>query len=130
MLASLFLLLATWLNRKDLGMLILSGVVAIIYVLPFNLIHDRTAWYLLAMFCEGLIAATAFATGIRGKNLFICLSLMLIVVHIVSLLFNSHLPTSPYRDIVKWLEYLELISLSLFSQPILLKLKGIYSDKH
>lgn len=130
MLASLLILVSVYFNRRDVRMLILSCVLVIGFNLPTHLIHDRTIWYLVCIFGEALIAVTAFATAVRGKNLFICLSLMLIVVHIVSLLFNSHLSSSPYGDIVKWLEYLELVALSLFSQPILIRLKEVFSDKH
>lgn len=105
-------------------MLALTLAIGASYFMPMHLVADRTHWYLIVITVELCICALALALKTRASAIVAIICLMLEFNHVTGWVFGGHKPDSPYYVVVNFLEYLEIFALSLFSEPVLNKIKG------
>ena len=108
-------------------MLLLTLLVGLSYFLPVHLITDRSVWYAAVMCAEMTVLVAALFLKTRASVIVATVCIMLEINHLNGLFFGGHLDGSPYSLIVPYLEYIELLACSLFSQKILNKMKGLYN---
>ncbi len=123
--ASLLILIATWLNRDDRNMLLLTLLVGWSYCLPVELITDKHTWYATCMTAEAVVLIAALLLKTRMSLVIMIICALLEINHINGLFFNGHSSGSPYHIVVKYLEYIEIVACSLFSLTIINKMKGL-----
>ena len=121
--AALLILAALYLNRADERMLMLTTAVGVSYFLPVYLITVPVTWYYACVATEATVFIAALVLRARASESIMFLCLMLSLCHITGLVFPIHAATNPYEIIVPYLEYLELLSCSLFSTCITNKIK-------
>ena len=115
--------IALLLNKGDIRMLILALVVGINVLTPLDSITDCNVWYATCIFMELITLMAAARLNTAVSMYVVCLSGLLVWCHIVAWKFTGQAPESVYRTVAPMLEYLNVLSLSLFSQPILNFLK-------
>lgn len=123
--ASLLILLALYLNKDDKNTLALVLLVGASYFLPVHLITDRGTWYATVIIAELIVLLSAVTLKTKASLMVIVACVMLELNHINGYLFNGHNPESPYQVVVKYIEYIEISALILFSSPVINKLKGL-----
>jgi hypothetical protein len=106
-------------------MLMLTLAVGVSYFLPVDYIHNTCAWYAACIASELSVFAIAYSIKTKASNIIMLLCSMLTLGHINGWLFHGYLLESPYHIVVPYLEYLELLSCSLFSTQITNNLKGL-----
>lgn len=125
-LASLLLALGIWLNKDEKKMLLLTLLVGLSYFLPTQLISHYYTWYFVVMATEMIVMCSAICLRTKASVAIAIICAMLLINHVNGLFFGGHLEGSPYYFVVKYLEYIELLSCSLFSTTIINKLRGFY----
>lgn len=113
-------LIAVYLNLKDTRALLMALVVGLSYFFPFELISSRDAWYIACALSELIVFS--FCIWLRSKSSFaiagICL--MLLASHFIS---YHNIQLQAYYIVAKYLEYIQIVSCILLSNPILNFLK-------
>lgn len=104
-------------------MLVLTVVVGANVLTPLNFITDVDIWYLACILFEILVIISAFSIKSGASLSIMVISSILIWCHLVAWKFTGHLPNSVYRTVEPILEYLNILSLSVFATPTLNYLK-------
>jgi hypothetical protein len=115
----LLLLLSVVLNRGNYRMLALTLVLAANTMTPLTFIIDSEIWYSTCIVMELITISLALSIRANASTSVVLISSILIWCHIVAWKFTGHLPNSVYRTVEPILEYLNILSLSVFSTPIL-----------
>jgi hypothetical protein len=111
--------LSLLLNRGDFRMLILTLAVGVNILTPLEFISDINIWYTTCISMEVLLILTACKVSTNASLTVVSISVALIWCHIVAWKFTGQQPESVYRTVEPILEYLNILSLSVFSTPIL-----------
>lgn len=111
-------------------MLLLTLMVGWSYYLPVELITSRDAWYMACIGTELIVIITAVALCARASCIVVAICAMLEMNHINGWIFDGHVNSSPYHVVVKYLEYIELLACSLFSFPVINKMKGAFNARY
>ena len=113
-------LIAVYLNLKDTRELLIALVVGLSYFFPFELISSRDAWYISCALSELIVIS--FCIWLRSKSSFAIagLCIMLLVSHFIA---YHDIQLQAYSIVAKYLEYVQVLSCVLLSQPILNYLK-------
>ena len=92
------------------------------YFIPYHLITSNSWWYVACIFSDSLVMLLSLLTFKKLHPLpIICC--VLIWAHINAWKFGGHFPTSSYQVVAPILEYMQILSLFLFSNPIITLLK-------
>ena len=115
MFASL-LLIAILVNRDAWRCIALTLIVGVIHFLPYNLILSVPCWYSTCIFMDLIILIIAYRV-----NKAVCfVGVLLVISHIIAWIFDTHeIIHKPYHTIAPFLEYVQVLCLTLFSQPVL-----------
>lgn len=123
--AFILLLIALYCNIDARNSLALTFIVGASYFFPFDIIHNRDLWYASVIISELIVLLSALALKTRASLMVIVICVMLELNHINGYFFGGHNPESPYHVVVKYLEYIEIVALILFSSKIINKIKGL-----
>jgi hypothetical protein len=111
------------LNRGDFRMLVLSLAVGINVLTPLDFISNINIWYSVCISMEMILILVAYKFKTNASIVIMAISSLLIWCHIVGWKFTGQQPESVYRTVAPILEYLNTLSLSVFSIPTLTYIK-------
>jgi hypothetical protein len=116
MFASL-ILLAILVNRDAWKCVALTTLIGIIHFLPYYMITDINLWYLTCIILDSIIVIAAYNSRMIAVGF---IGIFLVASHIIAWIFNTHeIIHKPYHTIAPFLEYVQVVCLTLFSQPVL-----------
>lgn len=115
MFASL-LFIAILVNRDAWKCIALTWLIGVIHFLPYNLITTTNTWYLTCVTLDLLILLYSIRINLAVS----ILGLFLVTSHTIAWVFNTQeIVNKPYHTIAPFLEYVQVLCLTLFSQPVL-----------
>ena len=92
------------------------------YFIPYHLITDNSLWYIACIFSDALVLILSLFTFKKLHPLpIICC--VLIWAHINAWKFGGHFQTSSYQVVAPILEHMQILSLLLFSNPVMTFIK-------
>lgn len=124
-LALILLAVAIVLNIRDSRSLLLTLLVFFTYVFPFEIFYTRVLWISAVIFADSSILIIAILLNTVAKPAMVFVCTMLIISHINAITFSGTHTSVVYTVVEPFLEYAELFVCSLFSLPIINKLKEV-----
>lgn len=100
-------------------MLVLTLAVGVNILIPLDFISDISIWYATCIAMEVILLAVAWKLKTTASLPVAAISSALIWCHIVAWKFTGQQPESVYRTVEPILEYLNILSLSVFATPTL-----------
>lgn len=113
---SLMLLISLWVNRTDRRMLALTLVVGAAFFLPTPDVYDQ--FYVFCISAECLVALLALTIRADGSVLVAEVCALLVITHLLGYSLDGSPPFSPYRVIVKLLEFSQIAACAALSPVI------------
>lgn len=114
------LLLAVYLNRNCSSSVLLTLIVGLGYYSPTEMIHSKVVWFSTCITIEILIAISALSSQAASRYAITGISFMLALSHILCWEFRT---LYIYHFIANYLEYLQIITCSIFSAPVINTIK-------
>jgi hypothetical protein len=113
------LAIALVVNLRDRRMLALTALVGVSIFLPVPS-FTQAQFYGTCILAELLVASLWSFSGSRGNNLMSFLCFLMIICHFGGWILDGSSPFSPYRLIIKCLEFSQILTCVALS-PLLLK---------
>lgn len=113
---SVMLMIALAVNVKDRRMLALTFVVGVVFFLPTPDLYDQ--FYIFCICAEILVAVIALCLRANGSVLVAETCALLVITHLMGYSLDGSPPFSPYRVIVKLLEFSQLAVCAALSPVI------------
>lgn len=111
---------AAYLNRCSLNSMWLLIIVGITHYLPVKVIENYYLWYAVVICTEILVIALSFRIRCYASLLVTCVTTLLLMSHLTSMLAES---TTLYSIIAKYLQHLQMLTFVVASPLIIEKLK-------
>lgn len=117
------LVLATVLNLRDRRMLMLTFVVGAGFFLPAPM-ESAERFYSFCLAVEILVGIMAYRTGHEKSEVVIFVAILLGISHVMGYVLDGSAPLSPYRLIVKILEFCQIYACVALSPVFAKKLRN------
>lgn len=125
-LSLILLAVAIFLNIRESKALLLTLLIFLTKILPVSYyFHTRVPWISVCIGAELFVLLSAIALNTKAKFAVVFICTMLIISHINAILFSGDDTSYVYTVVEPFLEYAELAVCSLFSLPVLHKLKEL-----
>lgn len=111
---SALILTAVKVNWKDRHGMALSLIVGLTLVVPFNLFTHRSNFYIVCAMSDLAVGLIAVWLNTRMSNFILVVCAYMCASHITGMWYGGANPDSPYRWLMKALEYAEIASCSIF----------------
>ena len=115
----LLILAACILNWRHKEALLLAMIVGLGAVMPIPKEYGALVWYSICVSIELTIMVFALTLHSKFSIPIASLSILFVAVHILGYLFGGYIIGSPYHYFAKTLEYTELLSCVILSNPII-----------
>jgi len=115
----LLILAACTLNWRHKEALLLTLIIGLGAVMPIPKEYGALAWYSICASIELVILVFALSLKSTASIPIAALSILFVAIHILGYLFGGYIAGSPYHYFAKTLEYTELLSCVILSNPII-----------
>lgn len=113
-------LLAVYLNRKNPDSVLLTLLVGLSWYIPVDLIHSRGWWFTTCIASEVFVLIFSLILNTASKFAMVGITFMLAMSHAFCWKFKS---LETYYIVENYLEYVEILTCILFSNPIIHNIK-------
>jgi hypothetical protein len=115
----LVVLLAISINYQHKQSLALAFLVGAGVLMPIPKEYGALFWYSSCVGVEFIILCVALTLNTKFSSTIASLSVLFIIVHLFGYYFDGYQPHSPYHYFAQTLEYTELASCVVLSNPII-----------
>jgi hypothetical protein len=119
--AALFLI-AVWINSGCKKNLLLTLLVGFSFYFPTELITNYYTWYATCISIEIVKIVSCYMLFSRISPPLLAMNIFMLVCHLMSFIFEINIPY--YRQVMPYLEILEILVCILFANKTLYYIKG------